>query len=149
MNRLASAAIIIIVFVASLRLFEVVWHRPAFADIVRQPGQWVGAVIIVIGSAIIHELLHGLAWKILARVPWRSISFRPSWRKLGFVAAADVPMRASAYRTGMLLPALVLGFGSIVAGLMIGNGLVLLWGLFFLLECFADFAALLATREVG
>ena len=147
-HLLGSAAVFIVVFVVSLRLFALLWARQAFADVAKQPGGWVGAIIVVACSAIIHELLHGFAWKIFGRVPWKSISFRPSWRVMGFVAHVDVPLPASAYRASAALPALVLGGLPIGTGLVTGSGLFVLWGLFFLLECFGDIAVLLAMRRV-
>lgn len=147
-DLLASAATLIIVFVGSLRLFELLWHRDALADVTKQPGGWMGAIIVVVCSAAIHELLHALAWKISARVPWQSISLRPTWRVMGVVAHLNVPVPASAYRASAVAPALALAGLSIVMGFATGSGLFVLWGLFFLLECFADVALLFAMRSV-
>lgn len=147
-HLLGSAAILVMVFVGSLRLFELLWHRNALADITRQAGGWMGAIIVVACSAVIHELLHGFGWNIFARVPWQSISFRPSWRVMGFVAHVNVPVPTPAYRASAALPALVLGVLPIVLGFVTGFGLLVLWGLFFLLECFGDMAVLLAMHKV-
>jgi hypothetical protein len=133
---------------ASLRLFELIWRRDALADITGQPGGWLGALIIVACSAIVHELLHGFAWHTLARVPWRAISFRPSWRGMGFVAQSALAIPTPAYRSSAALPALVMGVVPIAVGFITGWGLSVLWGLFFLLECFADIATLFAVRGV-
>ena len=67
---------------------------------------------------------------------------------MGFVAHADVAVPAYAYRASAALPTLVLGVVPIVLGFVTGFGLFVLWGLFFLLECFADVAVLLAMRKV-
>lgn len=147
-HLVAAAAMLVMVFVVSLRAFELLWHRDAVADIARQAGGWTGAIIIVACSAVVHELLHAFAWHTFAGVPWRSISFRPSWRVMGFVAHANVAMPARAYRTSTALPALILGAIPIVLGFVTGSGLFVLWGLFFLLECFADVAVLFAMHNV-
>ena len=81
-----------------LRLFELVWHRDALADFTSQPGGWMGAVIVVACSAVIHEALHAWAWHTFARVPWRSLSIRPTWRVMGMVAQTRVAVPARAYR---------------------------------------------------
>ncbi len=147
-HLLGTAAILTMLFVGSLRLFEFLWDRDALADITKQPGGWMGAIIVVACSAVIHELLHGFGWNIFARVPWQSISFRPSWRGIGFVACLNVPVPAPAYRASAALPALILGVLPITLGFVTGFGLFVLWGLFFLLECFGDVAMLFATRKV-
>jgi len=59
-----------------------------------------------------------------------------------------VPVRAAAHRCARILPALVLGGAPLAIGLTIGSGLIVLWALFFLLECFADIAVLFAIRNV-
>lgn len=97
-HLLGTAAMLVMVVVGSLRLFEFLWHRDALADITRQPGGWIGAIIVAAGSALVHELLHGFAWHTFGRVPWQSISLRPTWRVMGFVARADVALPAAAYR---------------------------------------------------
>lgn len=144
----ASGALVIVAFAGSLRLFAAIWHRDALAEIENQPGGWIGAVGIVIASAIVHELLHAIGWNVIARVPWRSISIRPTWRVMGFAAHTDVPVSARTFRVVAALPALILGGLPIAIGIAIGAGLFVLWGLFFLLECFSDFAAIFARAPL-
>ncbi len=145
---LGSAALVIATVVVSLGMFRAFWHRDALADLTRQPGGWLGAIAIVACSAVAHELLHAITWYTAARLPWRAIAFRPGWRTMGFVASPDVPIPARAYRAGLAAPALVLAAVPIVVGLAGNLGLLVLWGLFALLECFSDVATLLATRSV-
>ena len=136
--HLASAFVIVAAFAGSLWSFERIWRRSALEEIAAQPGGWAGAAAIAIASAVVHELLHVVGWRLFGRVPWRSITFRPSWRKMGFVAHVDAPSD----RWSIALPALVMGVLPIAIGCATGRGLIVLWGLFFLLECFADLAEL-------
>ncbi|HWW60073.1 MAG TPA: metalloprotease family protein, partial [Thermoanaerobaculia bacterium] len=137
MKRIASAALIVAVVAGSLRLFTMLWHRDALEDLPTQPGGWLGAIAIVIASAVVHELLHAIGWRFIARVPF---SIRPTWSVMGFAAEPDAPVPARTYRIVAALPALLLAVPAILGGLALGNGLVMLWGGFFLLECFSDFA---------
>lgn len=145
-HLVGTAVLLVALIVGSLRLFERLWHRDALAEITKQPGAWMGAIAVVACSALVHEWLHAFGWRTFARVPWRSISLRPSWRGLGLVAQTDVAVPASAYRLSRALPALVLAGLPLALGLAIGHGLFVLWGLFFLLECFPDIAVLFALR---
>jgi hypothetical protein len=143
-HRFASAAILLAAFAASLWLFAALHHRSALEDLATQPGGWLGALAIVACSAVVHELLHVAGWKLLASVPPGAITFRPTWRGLGFAAHLGVTIPLRAYRLGLILPTLVLGLLPITLGLAMGHGLLLLWGMFFLLECYADLTVLLA-----
>jgi hypothetical protein len=147
-HLLGTAVLLVVLFAGSLRLFEFTWDRDALADITRQPGGWIGAIVIAAGSAVVHELLHGFAWHAFAGVPWQSISLQPTWRVMGFVARPNVAIPVPAFRAGTALPALVLGVIPVVLGLLTDSGLLVLWGQFFFLECFADLAVLFAIHDV-
>jgi hypothetical protein len=136
-------------FAGSLWLFERTWRRDALADLATQPGGWMAALVIVIGSAIVHEAIHALGWRVFGRVPWRSMSVRPSWRGLGIAADPGVAVSATAHRVARALPALMLGGAPVVVGLATGRGLFVLWGLFLLFECFTDIAVLFAMWAVA
>jgi len=146
-HRFGSAAILIVTFIASLQLFEAIWNRDALAELSSQPGGWLGAIGIVVCSAVVHELLHAIGWRVFARVPWSSIAVRPTWSVMGLAVRSDAPVSTRARRAVTLLPALLLGIVPMAIALATGNGLLLLWSLFFFFECFADLTALLATRR--
>lgn len=114
-------------------------------DVVRQPGGWLGAILVVAGSAVLHELLHALGWIAFAGLPWRSVSVRRTWRVMGFIVCPNAALPVTVYRLSTAMPAMILGGGSLVTGLIVGNGLVVLWGFFFLIECYSDITVLLAT----
>ena len=145
---LGSGAILIAAIPGALLLFETLWRRSALEDVARQPGGWMGAVVMAACSAVAHELLHGAGWMAIARVPRSAIAFRPTWRGMGVAARLEAAVPARAYRAGVALPALVLGALAVAIGMGTGNGLFVLWGTFFLLECYTDFAVLLATGRV-
>ena len=147
-HRFAAAALLIALSVGAWRLFSMLWHRDALEAITGQPGGWAGAVLVVAGSAVLHELLHAFGWIIFARLPWRAIAVRPTWRVMGFAAHPAVAMPVSAFRAGLSLPTVMLGGGAITLGCATGIGLYVLWAPFFLLECFSDLALLLALRKV-
>ena len=144
---LAAAAPLIVFSAAALSLFHLVSERDVVDDLNRQPGGWIGVVFVVLCSAVVHEALHAIGWIAFAGVSSRSISFRRSWRVMGFVAHTETPIPAPAYRASTALPALALALPTIVLAFALRSWLILLWGLFFLLECFSDIATLLATRK--
>jgi hypothetical protein len=145
-HRIASGVSIVAVMIVSLLLFARTQHHSAFDDLDRLPGGWAGAIAVVLGSAIVHELLHAIGWMLFAKIAWRDIHVRPTWSVMGFAVQTYAPMSPAAQRIALALPALLMAIAPIVAATTIGNGLLLLCALFFLLECFADITLLFATR---
>jgi hypothetical protein len=148
-RHLASVAIFVIAIIAgSTQLFALLWDRQPFEELSRQPGGVLGALAMFAGGAMLHEALHAAGWKTFARVAWTDLSLQRSRRKLGLIMRLAVPARASAYRMGLILPALVIGIGPIVLGLTRGLGLFVLWGCVFFFESVSDLAIFLAVRSV-
>jgi hypothetical protein len=139
--RIGSALIVLLITSATLLALR------GNDDTEAQPGGWPAVIAIVIGSAVVHEVLHAIGWKVFGGVPWREMSVRSTWAVMGFAAHTETPMPLIARRASTLLPALVLGVGPIVAGLITRSGLLAMWGAFFVLECFSDFTELLASHS--
>jgi len=147
-HALVSAAILLGLFVLSLKLFTVLHGRDALEDITRQPGGWLGALVVALISAAVHEFIHACGWLLLGRAPWRAMSIRASRRKLGAVAYLRTPVGVRPFRAALLLPAVVLAGSCVATGLATNRGLLLLWGLFFLFESFSDIALFVALVRV-
>jgi hypothetical protein len=73
-----------------------------------------GSGRVLPGGAVVHEIVHVLAWKFRARVAWSAMSVRMSRRKLGVFAQLGVPVPACDYR--------------VLIGLAAGSGLFVAWG---------------------
>ena len=147
-HRFGPAVILVTVFAGSLGGFEAIHRRSAVEDVPRQPGGWLGAILVVAVSAVIHELIHALGWIAFAKLPWRSLTVRRTLRVMGFIACTNATMPVPAFRLSTVLPAVILAGGSIATGLAAGQGLFVLWGNFFLLECYSDLTVLLATARL-
>ncbi len=146
-ERLIAGAVVLGITIGTLRLFAELSHHDAVADLGGQPGGWLGTVAIVVASTLLHEGLHLLGWRLATRLPWSAFALRPTWRGMGVAVQPRVALDVAPLRVGLLLPALALAAPTIVAGLSTRNGLALLWGLFFLLECYGDIVTLLALRR--
>lgn len=142
------AASILSAVVAALVAFRGIWNRDSLEAVASHPGSFLGAGLVFVAGAAVHELVHLLAWKAAGGMSWRDLSVRRSPRKLGLVAAVRVPASARTYRIGLAAPVLLVGIAPIVTGLATGLGLLLLWGLVFLFESFSDLTILLVTRHV-
>lgn len=145
-EAMLAGLVLVVAIAGALFLFEARWGRPALTHASDQPGGWVGAILVVVASAFVHEALHALAWRVRGRVPQGGTALRRTWRVLGFEAALRHPVPLAVFRAGLSVPALVLGLLPFVVGWASGAGLLVLWALFFLLECFSDLVILFAGR---
>lgn len=108
----------------------------------------IGAVLFCVG-VVAHEFIHGLTWKVLGRKPRDAIEFGVQWKALTPYAHCKEPLRARAYRWGAAMPGLALGILPSVAGVLTGNGWVMLFGIIFTLAAGADVIILWLIRSVG
>lgn len=89
-----------------------------------------GALLFLVGAfalVVLHEMIHGLAWGLLAPRGFRAISFGVIWQMLTpYCACADCLKRWQ-YLLGGLMPTLILGFG--MAGVSVVQGNFVLFAL--------------------
>lgn len=103
--------------------------------------------LLIIGT-VIHECLHVLGWKVFGRQPWSVFKFGFNWKTVTPYAHCQVPLEASAYRKGTVLPGLILGVLPSAAGILLQDGIVTLFGAFFLGAACGDFLSLWLMRSV-
>lgn len=103
---------------------------------------------LLLAGIVIHELLHGLGWKIFGQKSWGDIRFGVKWRVLTPYAHCMVPMPAWAYRLGILLPGIVLGIIPYIWGVWAGNGWLVTLGFLFTLAAAGDFLMFWIIRKV-
>lgn len=109
-------------------------------------GLWVLPVFVA--GVVVHELLHGLGWKLAAGLPWTAIKFGVQWKVLMPYAHARLPMGVRAYRLGAALPGLVTGVLPVVAALALGQPVLLILGAFFLTAAVGDLMILWLIRKL-
>jgi len=97
---------------------------------------------------LVHEWLHAVGFRLAGKVPAESIRYGFNWKGLAPYAHCQAPMRAKAYRLGVILPGLILGVCPAIAGLATGIWWLAVWGALMLLSAGGDMAVLLAVRHV-
>jgi hypothetical protein len=103
---------------------------------------------VLIASIVVHEALHALGFRLVGRAPRGAVRFGFHRKTLSPFAGCRAPLGAGAYRASVLLPAAVLGFAPVAAGLAAGAAWLTLWGAFMVLTAGGDFAVLWAMRSV-
>jgi hypothetical protein len=138
---LISAAIVVL-------LFSAIWDWATLMNsllIVLKPQNFI--ITIVFGT-VVHEGLHALGWKVFGQQPWSVFTFGINWKTVTPYAHCQVPLKASAYRIGTALPGIVLGIFPSINGILFHDGVVTLFGAFFLGAACGDFLCLWILRSV-
>lgn len=101
----------------------------------------------MIGGIIGHELLHGLTWARFAKGGLRSIRFGIMWKMLTPYCHCNEPLPLNAYRLGVMMPGLVLGFLPMLIGFATGHLGLFAFGMFFTVAAGGDFIMLYLLRD--
>ncbi len=105
-------------------------------------------LFVLIAGIILHELLHGLGWMILARKGFKAVSFGILWKYLTPYAHLKIPVTVMTYRTGILLPGVLLGIIPGLAGLVTGDVEWVFFGFLFTWSAAGDFIMLRMIRHL-
>ena len=97
---------------------------------------------------VLHEGIHALGWIIFGGVSPRSISFGVDRKTLSPYAHADVPMGATGYRIGALLPGLLTGILPTLVGIIAVDAGLTLLGAFLLSAAVGDVLVVWVIRAV-
>jgi hypothetical protein len=128
--------------------FLLAWGFPRLLSGGRILFHWQVILPTLLGGIIAHELIHGLSWAVFGRKRLSTIRFGIHWKTLTPFAHCSQPMRASAYRLGAGMPAIVLGLLPSVYGLLVGDGSWTIYGTIFLIAATGDFVVLWVIRDV-
>lgn len=143
---LAFAIPPVILFAA---LFSMIWGYEGFGgDELSLFGSMLLFALAVVAGIVIHELIHGLAWTLAAHKPFDSVQYGFKWKTLTPYAHCKAPICAKAYRIGAFMPGLMLGILPALAGILLGSGGLLVFGVVFTAAAGGDFLILWMIRGV-
>jgi hypothetical protein len=116
-------------------------------------GQFIDApllfILSIIFGSVIHELIHAICWSWLDGIPWTKIHFGFKWKWLTPYVHCPEPVEVSNYRWGVAMPGIVLGILPYLLALVLQNGWLLGFGLFFTIAAGGDILILWLLRSVG
>ena len=105
-------------------------------------------IVLLITGTVMHEGLHGLTWSWFGRISMKEIQFGMHWKLLTPYAHCKVPLNANAYRWGVIMPGLVVGFIPAVIGTAFQSPILLWFGALFIMGAGGDFLTLWLLRNV-
>lgn len=110
----------------------------------------LGIAAWIFASLVVHEGLHGFAWKLCnSGNPEFRIEFGFSWKACAFFAhpIGSLPIRS--YVVGSAAPGVLLGLLPVIVGQMSGLITFTIFGAFNLAASGGDFVVLWLTRQVA
>ncbi|MEJ8757337.1 DUF3267 domain-containing protein [Pontibacter sp. H259] len=105
------------------------------------------AFLIMIPGAVVHELLHGVTWAAFCKNGLRSIKYGVHWKMLTPYCHCKEVLPLRPYILGGMMPGIVMGILPSIAGLILGNIPVFLFGLLFTIAAGGDMLVLWMLRH--
>jgi len=99
-------------------------------------------------GVVLHEFIHAITWAVFAHRPLSAIQLGIQWRSLSPYAHPRDPMPVGPYRTGAIMPAIILGVIPAGLAIFLGKPLLMAWSLVFVLAAGGDFVVLWLIRRV-
>jgi hypothetical protein len=108
---------------------------------------WIFVPSVVIGI-LVHEGIHGLTWAWAGKIPLHRIKYGFKLKTLTPYAHCQVPIDIRAYRTGVIMPFLIMGMAPYILSLVAEDHHLLGFGLFFSFGAIGDLIILWITRTI-
>lgn len=105
-------------------------------------------LLFFVVGIVVHEAIHGLAWKLLSGKPWSAFKFGVMASSLTPYAHCTEPMGINAYRWGTFMPGLLMGLLPMLTAIYTGDGWLAWFGILFTTAAGGDFLVLVMLREV-
>lgn len=134
--------------VAEVFIFGFVREFRAIGDALDILLPWYFIPIFLVGI-VVHELIHGVAWKLAANIPFSQITFGFQWKTITPYAHCTIPIPKRAYVIGTVMPAVVLGIIPFIISLVNGSGWLLIIGVLFTFAAVGDFLIIYLIRTVS
>lgn len=87
---------------------------------------------------LIHELTHGIIWAIYCKKRFRAISFGIDWKDFSPYCHCNEPLRLWQFYLGCAMPGIVTGVIPAIISLIIGEPLLAILSVFFIMAATAD-----------
>ena len=141
--NLYSLIMIIPVTATFLIPYILIWDYASF-ELGRKEFMKLFFYILILGI-IIHELLHGITWAFFTEKGFKSIKF--GINGITPYCHCKESLKAKHYRLGGAMPLIVMGIIPSLAGIILGSGLYLSFGIFFSWAACGDIISLFMLRK--
>ncbi|MGD1699133.1 DUF3267 domain-containing protein [Dapis sp. BLCC M229] len=105
-------------------------------------------LIVIATGIILHELIHGLSWQLLAGKKASAIKYGFDWKTLTPYAHCRESMTVESYRLGTAMPGILLGLVPVISSIFTSNGWLFCFGIFFTFAAGGDLLILWLVRSL-
>ena len=113
-------------------------------------GVMYGTFLYGVLLMIPHELIHGLTAMLVGKAKWKDLKFGMMWKKCAAYCHCGVPLTVAQYRWVTLMPLILLGIIPSILSFILGNSLILLYGMIGITVAIGDiWIAWLLRKEDG
>ena len=104
---------------------------------------------ILILICVIHELIHGLFFSMLAEGKFKSVKFgiMPAKKLFSFYCQCKEKLRLNQYRIAIIMPLIITGIIPAIVSILIGDNLLFSWSIICILLAGDDILILLKTSK--
>ena len=143
---LYSFLFIIPLVLLMVNIFSLIWKESHV--VIENMIVFILIILIVLFGVVIHELIHCLAWAYFSKKPFKTIKIGFQWKTFTPYAHSTEPMDVTSYRTGAMMPGLLMGILPYLLGVITGNIWITYFGIFFTLSAIGDVLVLWSIRKV-
>ena len=137
---LASIPLVILQFILFVRLHGDEELIPSWGPVI--------LILVILIGIIVHELIHGASWMLMANKPLSAIKFGFQWKTLTPYAHLKETVEVNAYRIATFMPGLLLGVIPYMLSLLIADGNLFWFSLFHTSAAGGDALILWLIRNV-
>jgi hypothetical protein len=143
LEEIYRTAIVMLPFIVLIYLipFLILWLRPFIENVTEfslfRSGilnilrHFLMGIAALTAGIVLHELLHAAGWLPFTKHGFRSVRFGILSREMAPYAHCTESLPVNGYRTGIMLPSLILGFFPAFYGMVTGSFGWLCYGTFF------------------
>lgn len=130
-------------------IYGAVWGYDLYAAANMSLWSYLLFMVSLALGMVAHELIHGVSWTLVGRMPLSTVELGLQWRTLTPYAHCKGSLSIQAYRIGMVMPGVLLGLLPSIVGIVIGSAWMLVFGALFTTIAGGDFLVLWLIRKVG
>lgn len=105
-------------------------------------------MLLVFLGIPIRGFIVGRTWQLFGKNKSNTVRHRFSWKSMALLVNCKEPIEVNKYRLGIAMPGIILGFLPAVIGILTGNAVIFVFGLFGVYFAGGDILTLWLIRNV-
>lgn len=146
LTHLYSGVLMFLLIVVLLLCFSSLWDYETFIHGATYILHHFNSILIVFGGFLLHQLIHAITASRFTTKGFNSIKFDLRFKILPYYHCKE-PLTVNQYKIVLLMPIIVLGIIPLIFAFISGNGIIFIYGLFFVSVSSTDLILLFLLRR--